>query len=183
MFEKEVIGICLFLWRDVEKLTSSDARSLNKSKTGWGTKIERTTIFSIDWEKLPEEPPEKPKKKAETAGSPKEIKAPKGVKALGPCGGETKKIPNNSLESNNLLKQLLLNPSIDGLKLKEDLGVLVGYVIKLKNSLHQANSGGDAAEKIVLNIDASILAIAADLDLGMHNSLNELSKAVMPCKK
>ena len=84
---------------------------------------------------------------------------------------------------NNSLKQPLLNPSIDGSKLKEDLGVLVGYVMKVKNSLHQENLGGYAADKIVLDIAASILAIAADSDLGMHNYLNELSKAVTPCKK
>ena len=83
----------------------------------------------------------------------------------------------------NSLKQPLLNQSIDESKLKKDLGVLVGYMIQLENLLHQANLGGDAAEEIVLHIAASILAIAADSDLGMHNSLDELSKAVTPCKK
>ena len=94
-----------------------------------------------------------------------------------------KEMRYNSLNSNNSLKQPLLYPSIDGLKLKEDLGVLVGYVMHVKNSLHPINSGGDATGKIVLDISTSILAIAADLDLGMRNSLDKLSKAVKPSKK
>ena len=173
MFERMVIRICLFRWRDLENLTSSDTNNWNRSKTGWGNKIEKTIILSIDWKQLEEEIPEKPKKKAKKASSPKAVKAPKGAKG----GGETKGMPTNSL------KQTLLKPSVDGSKLKKDLGVLVWYVMKLKNSLHQENSGCDGADKIVFDIAAYILAIAADSDLGKYNSLDELSKAVTPCKK
>ena len=80
---------------------------------------------------------ENAKKKAKTANSPKAVKEPKGVKS----GGKIDEMPTNSL------KQSLWSPSINGPKLKEDLGVLVGYVMNLKNSLHQANSGGETAEK------------------------------------
>ena len=69
-------------WKDLEKLTSSDAKNWNRGKTGWDNKIKKTTIFSIDWEQLVEESPEKPKKKAKKASSPKAVKAPKGVKGV-----------------------------------------------------------------------------------------------------
>ena len=51
-----------------------------REKTGWDNKIKKTTVFSIDWEQLEEEPTKNPKKKAKKASSPKAVKAPKGVK-------------------------------------------------------------------------------------------------------
>ena len=54
MLEREVIGICLFRWRDLENLTSSDAQFWRRSKPGWDKKIERTIILNIDWKQLAE---------------------------------------------------------------------------------------------------------------------------------
>ena len=108
---------------------------------------------------------EKARKKTKTASSPKPVKEPKGVKG----GGKKDEIS---------LKELLVSPSINGPKLKEDLGVLVGYMMNLKKSLHQANSGDGAAKTIFDNIEASLLTIAADSALGNHNTLGDLSQAV-----
>ena len=63
-----------------------------------------------------------------------------------------------------------MGPLINVPKLKEDLGVLVGYVMNLKKSLHQATSGDASAIELVDNIAASLLTIAADSALGNHNS-------------
>ena len=110
---------------------------------------------------------EKARKKSKTASSPKPVKESKGVKGGGKKDGIS-------------LKEPLVSPSINGPKLKEDLGVLVGYMMNLKKSLHQANSGDGAAKSISDNIEASLLTIAADSALGNHNSLGNLSQAVTP---
>ena len=50
-----------------------------------------------------------------------------------------KKGGNETVETtNNFSKQPVSNPSIDETWLKVDLGVLVGYVMKLKNFLNHA---------------------------------------------
>ena len=76
----------------------------------------------------------------------------------------------------------LKNPPVgtlfDGEKLKADLGFLMGYVMNLKKSLNLAPLEDASAKKLVENIEASLLTVAADSALGNHNSLNDLSDAV-----
>ena len=106
-----------------------------------------------------------------TASSPKAVKEPKGVKS----GDEPVRMPAGMFSS---LKNPPVGKLFDGAKLKEDLGVLVGYVMNLKKSLSLAPSGDASAKDLVENIEASLLTVAADSDLGNHNSLNDLSEAV-----
>ena len=48
MFEREVIGVYLFLWKDLENLTSNDAKNWKNGEKGWDKKIEKTIILNID---------------------------------------------------------------------------------------------------------------------------------------
>ena len=139
-----------------------------------GQEYGKKIILNIDWmlaEEVEEEIKgillEKAKKKAKTASSPKAVKEPKGVKS---CG-----------DTNDMsLKEPLVSATINGPKLKEDLSVLVGYMMNLKKSLHQANLGDGSTKTILENMEASFLTIAADSALGNHNTLGNLSKAVTP---
>ena len=64
-----------------------------------------------------------------------------------------------------------------------DLGVLVGYVMKLKNFLNHAYLEDNDTRQIFQDIFVTLLAVAADSDLGTHPSLDELNVAVMPRRK
>ena len=187
MFERELIAFCIFRWRDSENFTSSDAKNWSVCKRGWDENIDKTIILNIDWMQVADieerdqaKAVEKAKKKAETENAKKKAKAassskavnePKGVKS----GDETVVVPAGTFYS---LKNLLVGTLINGPKLKEDLGVLVGYVMNLKKFLNQAPSGDASAKKLVDNIAASLLTVAADSALGNHNSPNDLSEAV-----
>ena len=101
MCERELIGFCLFWWRDSETFTSGEAKRWSGGKKSWDEKIDKTIILNIYWEQVADveeqeqaKAVEKAKKKAETENAKKKAKAasssnvvkePKGVKS----GAET----------------------------------------------------------------------------------------------
>ena len=171
-------------------------------KTSWDNKIDKTIILNIDWvqvadveqqeqikavakaEKKAEQEQKralaKAEKKAKTdidkqkvkaASSSKLVKKQEGINS----GDETVRMTPGTFSS---LKDPLVDLLLDGTKLKQNLGVLVLHVMNLKKSLSQAPSEDASAKELVENIEASLLTVAADSDLGNHNSLNDLSEAV-----
>ena len=61
-----------------------------------------------------------------------------------------------------------------------DLVVLMKHVIKLKTSLNSNMLNNIKAVEVLEEVSSAILAMAADLDLGMHNTLSDLNIDVRP---
>ena len=89
MFERELIGFCLFRWRDSETFTSGEAKRWRVCRRGWDEKIEKTIILSIDWlqvadieDQVQEKLLEKAKKRPKQPVHQRRSRSPKGSRVV-----------------------------------------------------------------------------------------------------